>query len=206
MNLPDVHVSRVDWHEAGAFSARREYLRVQRGPHVFDICAAVLSERSSFVSWWLCRPAPSMVVRILLFMLCVVGWVLLTNVVGSALPTLLRQTLDLGAPRSVVVFVFGVATWASMIIATIGTLVGLHIIVLLSIVRAETAEAIPGVGRLYHWLVSPTTYFRLDTAAMFASATHTVVLESLDSITEGKGVRALTEQERKPVMRGLMAA
>jgi hypothetical protein len=38
--VPDCDVSRVDWHEGGAFSANREYLRLNRGKLDFYICAA----------------------------------------------------------------------------------------------------------------------------------------------------------------------
>jgi len=39
-NLPEIEISRIDHHEGGVFSAKREYLRVDRREHTFDICAA----------------------------------------------------------------------------------------------------------------------------------------------------------------------
>src|SRR5437879_4358850 len=50
--VPDCEISRVDWREGGVLSARREYLRVSRGRHIFDICAAPFGT-GFFVSWWL---------------------------------------------------------------------------------------------------------------------------------------------------------
>jgi hypothetical protein len=38
--IPKVQPSRVDWHEGGAFSEKREYLRLHRGDLDFYICAA----------------------------------------------------------------------------------------------------------------------------------------------------------------------
>lgn len=38
--IPDYAVSRIDWHENGVLSARREYLRIKRGKLAFDLCAA----------------------------------------------------------------------------------------------------------------------------------------------------------------------
>ena len=45
------------------------------------------------------------------------------------------------------------------------------------------------------------TYYTIDTRLMFQASVHAAVLEVLDEITKAKGVRALTEAERKPIMR-----
>lgn len=50
--LPDTKTSRIDYREGGVFSAKREYLRVNRKEHVFDICAAPFG-KGFFISWWL---------------------------------------------------------------------------------------------------------------------------------------------------------
>lgn len=60
---------------------------------------------------------------------------------------------------------------------------------------------IPLVGAFAKLMVAPMTYYRVDTATMFQSATHAAVLEVIDSITSAKGVRGLSDAERKPVMR-----
>lgn len=64
--------------------------------------------------------------------------------------------------------------------------------------------AIPYVGRFLDFLASaakPLTYYRVDTALMFQSVTHGAVLEALDQVIDAKGMRALTEIEKKPIMR-----
>src|SRR5262245_48628575 len=50
--IPDSGVSRVEFSEGGMLSAKREYLRVRRREHIFDICAAPFGS-GFFVSWWL---------------------------------------------------------------------------------------------------------------------------------------------------------
>src|SRR2546422_481658 len=50
--IPDAKTTRVDWPEAGPFSPKREYLRVTRREHIFDICGAPFGN-GFFVSWWL---------------------------------------------------------------------------------------------------------------------------------------------------------
>lgn len=63
---------------------------------------------------------------------------------------------------------------------------------------------IPVVGRVFAFIadhVSPLTYYRVDTALMFQSVTHSAVLEALDHVTNQSGNRGLSDLERKPVMR-----
>lgn len=50
-------------------------------------------------------------------------------------------------------------------------------------------------------LVKPWTYYRMDTATMFRTATHQAVLEVVDLITSKQGNTILSEGERKPVMK-----
>lgn len=118
--IPSVELSRVDWREGGVLSAKREYLRVTRKPHLFDICGAPFGT-GFFVSWWL-GEVPG----------CLVGIPFLDRFVGRS------------------------------------------------------------------------TYYRIDTELMFQEAVHRAVLEVIDGMTSSKGVRALSEFERKPILRGLM--
>jgi len=46
-------------------------------------------------------------------------------------------------------------------------------------------------------LLESKTYFQADTDAMFKSFVHTGMLEAIDEMTTSKGVRALTEFERR---------
>lgn len=62
----------------------------------------------------------------------------------------------------------------------------------------------PVLSLIARALVKPWTYYRLDTAMMFQTATHSAVMEVVDSITAAQGVRGLTEIERKPIMRQLL--
>ena len=53
-------------------------------------------------------------------------------------------------------------------------------------------------------LVAPfsrETYYKYDSAMMFQESVHSAVLEVIDGLTSAKGIRALSELERKPVMR-----
>jgi hypothetical protein len=59
----------------------------------------------------------------------------------------------------------------------------------------------PLVGRVYERIFAPATFYAMDTAIMFEKAVHYAVQEVIDGMAANKGVRALTEAERKPVMR-----
>ena len=50
--IPDTTVFRIEWPEGGPFSPKREYLRVLRKNHTFDICGAPFG-KGFFISWWL---------------------------------------------------------------------------------------------------------------------------------------------------------
>ncbi|MBK9156391.1 MAG: hypothetical protein IPM25_19655 [Chloracidobacterium sp.] len=50
----------------------------------------------------------------------------------------------------------------------------------------------------------PWTYYRIDTANMFQTATHSAVLEVIDTITTSQGLRQLPDSERKPIMKGFL--
>lgn len=64
----------------------------------------------------------------------------------------------------------------------------------------------PVLSLIARALVRPWTYYRVDTVTMFNTAVHQAVTEVVDTITSSaQGVRGLTDDERKPVMRELMA-
>lgn len=61
--------------------------------------------------------------------------------------------------------------------------------------------SIPVIGLPIRALIKPATYYKIDTALMFQSVTHAAVLAALDGIVDAKGLRALSDVDRKPVMR-----
>jgi hypothetical protein len=62
---------------------------------------------------------------------------------------------------------------------------------------------LPVVGWLIRPFVAPMTFFRLDTAFAFQHHMHAAVLGVIDSYAANKGVRRLTAEDRKPVLRDL---
>ena len=126
--IPDVKISRIDFREGTIMSAKREYCRIKRKEHVFDVCAAPFGT-SFFVSWWLGEKPPGFLGRLIL--------------------------------------------------------------------------SVPLVGQWLLSIVRPVTYYRLDTALMFQSSINQVVQDVIDEMTKAKGLRSLTEMERKPILSNL---
>lgn len=60
---------------------------------------------------------------------------------------------------------------------------------------------IPFVGWIATRFLKPVTYFKIDTAGIFQTLIHGAIMETLDGWTEAKGIKALSAEERKPVMR-----
>lgn len=181
-HVPETKNSRVDHREAGILSANREYLHVARETFNFDVCGAPFGT-GFFVSWWLTEEVPTM--NPLLKVLFIVG------LLGVGLWMLSQLGLILGAVV-IIVIVFGGLAVANTLAAG-GDL------------NDNVIRALPLLGSLYVWLFKPATFYRIDTMEMFQTAVHNSVLEVIDVMTAEKGVRALSEADRKPIMREFYA-
>ena len=198
-SIPGLKVARVKWSEGGVLSPDREYLRVSGDRHIMDLCAAPFGTGFFFSSWTVTRrarfvPLYLMLVAFASFVLwAFLQWMfaLAWPQVGGAAGALLRLVLT--SP-----FVLGPA----------GFIVALGMVSLLArmgYVDFELAMlAVPIVGAIYRGLFAPDTYYRLDTLLMLRAAVHSAMMEAIDGLTTQKGLRALTDDERKPVFNKLM--
>lgn len=59
---------------------------------------------------------------------------------------------------------------------------------------------IPFVGGALAQKLYPVTYYRIDTASMFMSYAQFSVLKVIDEVTSSKGIRAMSEADRKPLL------
>ena len=60
---------------------------------------------------------------------------------------------------------------------------------------------IPYVGEWFVRRIYPITYYKIDTASMFMTYCQSSVLKVIDNITNDSGIRSLTENERKPILK-----
>jgi hypothetical protein len=93
-----------------------------------------------------------------------------------------------------------------LVLAGLVVFVGLGLVigVLLRVFGRDFDEPIlatPGVGTIYRRFFKPWTYYQVDTAFMFQAALHASVCEVMDGLTTAKGLRALTDEEKKPILR-----
>ena len=64
----------------------------------------------------------------------------------------------------------------------------------------DLVMVIPFLGIPLMAIFRPETYFRQDTGLMFQDSIASAVFEVIDGITKAKGLRPLTELERKPIL------
>lgn len=178
--IPDYEVSRIDWREGGVLTARREYLRIRRGKLAFDLCAAPFGT-GFFFSWWLAEIPPAHVL-LWAILICFLGLTFIGGMVGA----------------------YGLSGLIWGIFLGIGAMVLLGYLLREGHLGTQVEDivlAIPLLGGLYERFFQPSTYYKTDTTLMFQSVVHTAVLEVVDHVMSVKGMRPLTEFERKPIMR-----
>lgn len=187
-SIPGAVASRVELAEGAAFSAKREYLRVRREKYTFNICAAPFGS-GFFVSWWLTKPSRrGLFYALLLVLVCALFFGSLTWF------GVLAVTFNV---------LFAAAGTVALVLAGLGVVGGVVRLGLFGI--EDEVIAFPLIGAIYEWVYRPFTYYRLDTMRMFESAVHAALLEVIDGMTSTQGVRALSEFERKPIMRELLS-
>lgn len=59
---------------------------------------------------------------------------------------------------------------------------------------------IPFIGGWLARKLYPVTYYRIDTASMFMNYAQSSVLKVIDDITNDKGIRSISEADRKPML------
>ena len=192
----------MQWSEGGVLSPNREYLRVEGDRHSFDMCAAPFGTGYFFSSWTTKKKARFVVLYLISFVLLTlfIGWLLqqATNFVWQG-------SYGLGLSM-----VFGLLRFVvnPFVLIPLSFLVVLWFIALAARAGNNGPEAailtVPLVGWFYEKVFTPETYYRIDTMLMFQSAVHSAMMEAIDEQTTLKGVRGLTEDERKPIFHKLM--
>lgn len=182
-DIPLIDTREVKYREEGPFTPKRIYFRVTRERLSFDICAAPFGN-GFFFSWWLSERPPS----------------------GGFLYLSTLLAVSFGIVYGIADFIPGFLGGGTELFAT-GVCFLILFLMLIGLARlgvqfAETIVlALPIFGRLYQWYFKPQTYYHIDTLQMYQTAVHAAVLEVIDELTTAKGLRGLTEAERKPILR-----
>lgn len=68
----------------------------------------------------------------------------------------------------------------------------------------ELLIKIPYIGLAWVKARQRSSYYKLDTDALFRESVINGIMETIDQLTEAKGIRGLTELERKPDLRNII--
>lgn len=180
--VPDAETRRVEYHESGLFAAKREYLRVQRKTLAYDICGAPFGT-GFFVSSWFGKELPK-------------GGVLL--LLGIFIASFLIYPLFKVIFGTLLGFIFWIAGIPCLLLL-LGFMISEEIIG-----GEDTVLGIPVLGFLYEKIFHPFSYYKLDQIQMYQAAIHAAIMEAVDEITKANGLRALSEEERKPIMKDFL--
>jgi hypothetical protein len=189
--IPEIQGARVEHKEGGLASASRQYVRFHRGKTAFDVCAAPFGT-GFFVSWWFTEPPLKFGILYTLAFLFALAFAM-NFAFGIAF------AIGLAMQGYIFGILFGVGA----------AFVGIPLLLWFfgnamrqgAIAGESTVLAMPLIGWIYERIFAPPTFHAVDTALMFQEAVHNAVLEVMDCITTSKGVRALTEAERKPILK-----
>lgn len=203
--IPDIKMSRVKFKESGVASAERIYLRVKRKGLFFDIGAAPFGT-GYFFSWWMMQPRPSPILGTLLLLLVVFGvpWITLKLLIPIFLLLNILHLLPILWPiLSVgpVIYRYNLYQILAMVVVFLLIRKLAH---KLSLNFDGLLSAVPILGPVYKWIFARETYHSVDTMLMYQSFVSGVVTEAIDKLTTAKGLRALTDEEKKPIMRSFL--
>lgn len=182
--VPALEVSRIDLSEGGAFSAKREYLRMKRERLIFDVCAAPVGVNYFFsYRFYVEQVVVSVWHLIALFVslnLLLVGSVKLLGVILGPFFLLLGSALLVWLMRNAI----------GMGLRDLDT----------------TLLKIPVLGTIYEAFFRKDTYYRQDMRIAYGSIVSNIVKGEVERATAAKGVRLLREFSYSPVFDELYSA
>ena len=170
-----IRPERIDYHESGVLSAKREYLRLSYGRYSFDI-SAVPFGKDFFFSWWLVRRLPDS--SLLVGCLGLIALPIILAVFVNVLGLVLGSFLFLGALGAGLVWVVKAASAGTEMVE-------------------DAILTIPVIGMLYRRFIRPVTYYSEDTRQMFEDAVHRVVLQHVGALLTVSQLLPLSPEEAK---------
>lgn len=163
--IPKLKTERFLAKEGGAFSAKREYLRIRRGRVAFDLCAAPFGG-GYFFSWWQYRMPPA---HPLLAFLAVLA---------------MFPAAGYAAFKFKGLFAVPLAVLAVLLLLGIAARNGLF-------GDDETLLKVPILGWLYERFFNPQTMYLQDAATMFEEVVALDVRTEINRLLTQQGLRAL---------------
>lgn len=181
--VPGLELQRLDYHEGGVLSAKREYLRMRRERLTFDLCSAPFGT-SWFFSYRFCEiPAPLPLWQLLLVLI-------------------LCGSLALGY-----VALFG-PIWGGIVVGM--TILGFGLVLRNSLsLGFDDFDAwlltVPVFGRIYEALFRKETFFRQDTRFMYAEMLERLIQDKIREVTGENGIEKIEFIEAKADMHPILS-
>jgi hypothetical protein len=197
--IPGVKSQRILFTETGALSAKREYLRFTWRHLVFDVCAAPFGN-GFFFSWWASQRPPSasgVFAAFLAFAGLVFGSaVYLGGFVSRLIHPFVIPIYLWPVPLETLLFWIALV-WFGFFLFALTARLGWD-------APDRHLQAVPVIGWVYGRIFAPLTYFWIDSLSIGRAAMQAAVYEAINQVTTAKGLRALSEEERKPIFRELV--
>lgn len=185
--LGGLKIFRVEYAEGGVLSAKRTYLRLQRERLIFDVCAAPFG-----TTWFFSYRAAEIPCSLRV-------WELLLLLAFLAAAVAFYAAL-FG-------WLFGSILFG---LSVVGVSLLLRNALALGLSDLDAAVLrIPVIGGVYEALLRRETYYREDTRAAYLKIVEDSIVEKIEEVTAGKGVKLLKFQNAAPVgsgMFGVLAA
>jgi len=175
---PGVETLRIHYTEAGALSHKREYLRVIRQRHLFDIAASTFGKDYFFS---LREAEIPTVVGLRAFFVLMVGSALLFFLAVEMFGILFGPTAFLFLLLFIVWFLFNVLK--------------------LGLTKVDSIlMQLPVIGAIYEAWFRRDTYFQQDTRLVFLQSVTDLVKQHVEETTSSKGIKFLNCFERQPIL------
>lgn len=176
--IPDLEPEHIVLKQGGLFSAKRLYLRITRDKLVYELCAAPFGTGFFVSSRFFDRLQRARWYHVLL------AFFILFAIVSPCYS-------KFGLLGTAIIF--------SGVAALLLSLMRLAAVDPMGWISRNLPKA-PLVGRIYETYFNPVTFFRQDTNACYRTAVHELVMSVIDDMTVKRGIRRLTDEERRPML------
>lgn len=193
--VPELKIERIEFHEGGAFSHKRVYLRLGRERLAFDVCAAPFGRAFFFSLRFIELPRGGWL-RVILFL------------------ALLGILYEVGRRA------FSVNPRNSMLVVVGAVIIGIAALVVKTVKEEKQGPLnrrdglddfdmfllnLPLVGPLYDRR-RKDTYYRQDTRLMYHTLITDIVKKKVEEVAALKGVKLVRTYERSPILGDLYKA
>ena len=178
---PGVELHRIPYREAGVLSHKREYLRIIRQRHLFDVCASTFGKDYFFTLREGQIPA---VVDLRAALVVVLALLVLLN--------FFIQSLGTYGGIFAAVFLVLFSAWFLFNILKMG------------MTKFDAALIrLPALGAVYEAYFRPDTYFQQDTRMVFLKSVSELVTKHVEDTASANGLKFIDCVEKQPVLDGL---